>query len=50
CLVCVEHCPAQAMKFIDRSVRIDYKACIRCYCCHELCPYGAVQAKWGLLR
>ena len=50
CLVCVKHCPARAMKFIDRSVRIDYKACIRCYCCHELCPYGAVQVKWGLLR
>ncbi|NIA19547.1 MAG: DUF362 domain-containing protein [Xanthomonadaceae bacterium] len=50
CLVCVKHCPAQAMKFIDRSVRIDYKACIRCFCCHELCPYGAVRVKWGLLR
>lgn len=50
CLVCVKHCPARAMKFIDRSVRIDYKACIRCYCCHELCPYGAVRVKWGLLR
>lgn len=50
CLVCVKQCPARAMKFVDRSVRIDYKACIRCYCCHELCPYGAVQVKWGLLR
>jgi len=50
CQVCVRHCPAGAMKFVDRSVRIDYKACIRCYCCHELCPHGAVQVKWGLLR
>ena len=50
CLVCVRHCPAGAMKFVDRSVRIDYKACICCYCCHELCPHGAVQVKWGLLR
>lgn len=50
CLVCVKHCPAQAMKFIDRSVRIDYKACIRCYCCHELCPYGAIRISRGFLR
>lgn len=48
CLVCVKHCPAQAMKFVDRSVRINYNTCIRCYCCHELCPYHAVRVRWGL--
>ncbi|HDS16735.1 MAG TPA: DUF362 domain-containing protein [Proteobacteria bacterium] len=42
CQVCVIHCPAQAMKLMDRRIVIDYKRCIRCYCCQELCPYGAV--------
>jgi formate hydrogenlyase subunit 6/NADH:ubiquinone oxidoreductase subunit I len=23
-------------------VLIDDKACITCYCCHEVCPVGAV--------
>ncbi len=47
CLVCVKHCPAGVMKFVDGSVRINYNGCIRCYCCQELCPHGAVTVRWG---
>ena len=42
CRVCVQHCPAEVMKLVDAEIVIDYKRCIRCYCCQELCPYGAI--------
>ncbi len=49
CGVCVESCPARAMKTVDRRVKIDDTLCIRCFCCQELCPHGAVKVKSGLL-
>lgn len=56
CGVCVKNCPVNAMKLIsinkmsiDKDVKkkanIDLKKCIRCYCCHELCPEKAVGLK-----
>jgi len=30
-------------------VRIDYSRCIRCFCCQELCPHGALLTEQGLL-
>ena len=27
----------------------DYRRCIRCYCCQELCPHGAIAIKRPLL-
>jgi formate hydrogenlyase subunit 6/NADH:ubiquinone oxidoreductase subunit I len=24
---------------------IDYSKCIRCYCCEEMCPHGAVDIR-----
>ena len=26
-----------------KKARISQKACIHCYCCHELCPQKAVE-------
>ena len=48
CRVCVQHCPAQVMKLVDAKIVIDYKRCIRCYCCQELCPYGAIRVGFGI--
>ena len=48
CRVCVQHCPAQVMKLVDAKIMIDYKSCIRCYCCQELCPYGAIRIGFGV--
>ena len=45
CGVCIQHCPAKAMQLLREKVVIDYRKCISCYCCQELCPYGAVQVK-----
>jgi formate hydrogenlyase subunit 6/NADH:ubiquinone oxidoreductase subunit I len=29
----------------ERQVRIDYNVCIRCYCCHEICPVKAIDIR-----
>jgi formate hydrogenlyase subunit 6/NADH:ubiquinone oxidoreductase subunit I len=29
----------------EKQVRIDYTTCIRCYCCHEICPVKAIDIK-----
>ena len=38
-----EICPAQAVLKGDRIVRFNYDACIRCFCCMEVCPEGAIK-------
>ncbi|MCK5062361.1 MAG: 4Fe-4S binding protein, partial [Candidatus Aenigmarchaeota archaeon] len=40
CGNCVSNCPVGAIS-INGYPKIDYKKCIHCYCCHELCPEGA---------
>ncbi|GMR04325.1 MAG: DUF362 domain-containing protein [Thermodesulfobacteriota bacterium] len=49
CNVCVNVCPAEVMENIER-IRIDYDNCIRCYCCQEMCPQGAITSKQGWLK
>lgn len=49
CHVCVTHCPAQIMAVKDNRIAIDYAACIRCFCCHELCPEGTIKIGKGWL-
>jgi ferredoxin len=52
CGVCLKACPAQAItqQAAQACIRIHDHACIRCYCCQELCPEGAIspQDAWGL--
>lgn len=49
CNACVEHCPPEAMRIKDRKLIIDYERCIRCFCCQELCPHGALATRQGIL-
>lgn len=42
CGKCWRHCPARAITFRNRQLRFDYDACIRCYCCVEICREGAL--------
>lgn len=49
CGVCVENCPVQAITIVDERAYMDLTLCIRCYCCHELCPEGAVELHQPLL-
>ncbi len=42
CGRCEAVCAAGALKHADRVLRFDYGKCIRCYCCHEMCPVRAI--------
>ncbi len=44
CGECWKYCPAQAIKRKGRKLEFDYDKCIRCYCCVEVCPHGALKA------
>lgn len=45
CGYCVKHCPVNAIKVVNGKAQMDAGTCIRCYCCHELCPELAVELK-----
>jgi uncharacterized protein (DUF362 family)/Pyruvate/2-oxoacid:ferredoxin oxidoreductase delta subunit len=45
CLICVNSCPAKTIFHKPEKVWIDLKNCFMCYCCHELCPYHAINLK-----
>lgn len=49
CKVCVRVCPAGVMTE-DGRILINYDMCIRCYCCQEMCPHGAISARDGWLK
>ena len=43
-------CPVEgkALRFQDGKEHppvYDYRKCIRCFCCQEMCPYGAIRVK-----
>ena len=44
CGNCVISCPAKILKIDQKKIKMTDKAnCIKCYCCHELCPNKAVK-------
>ncbi len=47
CGHCVRHCPPAVMTLAETRVEIDHSRCIRCFCCQELCPYGAIETRQG---
>ena len=49
CGFCARHCPVDAIEVVDRRAQMDTGRCIRCYCCHELCPETAVMLRKPLL-
>ncbi len=49
CMVCENNCPAQVIARHDDTLRFDLKRCIRCFCCQELCPHGAIRVESGPL-
>jgi uncharacterized protein (DUF362 family)/Pyruvate/2-oxoacid:ferredoxin oxidoreductase delta subunit len=55
CGTCVQHCPVNpmAVDWVDndktRPPTHNYDRCIRCYCCQELCPQGAISIKETVL-
>jgi len=50
CGVCVKSCPVKAISWQpDGFPLIDQQTCIKCMCCHELCPHHAVEINRSLL-
>ncbi len=49
CGECWRYCPVKAISHHIKGIRFNYDSCIRCYCCLEICPYGAVTIKEPLL-
>jgi uncharacterized protein (DUF362 family)/Pyruvate/2-oxoacid:ferredoxin oxidoreductase delta subunit len=45
CGECWRYCPVKAIDHNIKGIRYDYNHCIRCYCCLEICPYGAIRMK-----
>lgn len=45
CGECWKYCPANAISRSKKRIHFNYDKCIRCYCCIELCPYGALRAE-----
>lgn len=52
CGKCVESCAPKAMMLQNRKAQLDISKCIRCYCCHEMCPVKAIDIRragiWGI--
>lgn len=46
CGICINSCPLEkkALKFKSYP-QYNYKLCIRCYCCQEMCPQKAIDVK-----
>lgn len=45
CGICARSCPPQAILLQAGRPQVDLAKCIRCFCCHELCPNGAIEIK-----
>ena len=44
---CVRMCPREAIIIVDQLAVVDYERCIRCYCCHEICPEAAIELEFS---
>ncbi len=45
CGLCAKMCPPQSLKIAGGKPKFDLKNCIRCYCCQEHCPKGAITSR-----
>ncbi|MBQ9419025.1 MAG: DUF362 domain-containing protein [Synergistaceae bacterium] len=49
CGRCEAVCAAHAVRHENKRLYFDYGKCIRCYCCHEMCPVRAIEFKESAL-
>jgi uncharacterized protein (DUF362 family)/Pyruvate/2-oxoacid:ferredoxin oxidoreductase delta subunit len=52
CKVCKKICPQSAISDSSKNKNdlvFDYNKCIRCFCCSEACPNGAIENKYTFL-
>ena len=51
CGVCVKMCPPHSLKLVNGKAVFKLSECIRCFCCQEHCPRGAITSrKTALMR
>lgn len=43
CAKCADICPEGAITVVGGTAVVEMRRCIRCYCCHELCEYDAIE-------
>jgi len=49
CGDCAANCPPKVIVMQNKRPQVDLQSCIRCFCCHELCPHKAVNISKPLL-
>ncbi|MFA5859665.1 MAG: DUF362 domain-containing protein [Elusimicrobiota bacterium] len=49
CRVCADSCPQKTIVMRNKKARVIDSGCIRCWCCNEVCPHGAVTLKQSFL-
>jgi uncharacterized protein (DUF362 family)/Pyruvate/2-oxoacid:ferredoxin oxidoreductase delta subunit len=49
CGECAKICPVQVISLERTRAVIDYKGCVGCFCCHELCPFHAITERMSPL-
>ncbi|MCK4235803.1 MAG: DUF362 domain-containing protein, partial [Candidatus Krumholzibacteria bacterium] len=49
CAFCFESCPVKAIVKDGKHYRINDKVCVKCLCCHELCPESSIDIKLSWL-
>lgn len=49
CGKCGRVCPARAITMVNKYPSIDTEKCIRCFCCQEFCPEGAMKVHRPLI-
>lgn len=45
CGKCWKYCPALAIGYEQNQLIMSYEKCIRCFCCVEVCPFGAMKTE-----
>jgi uncharacterized Fe-S center protein len=45
CGECIAHCPVETIVEVEGRARIELGDCIRCFCCHEICPERAIDLR-----
>ena len=49
CGICVKMCPPESLKLVNGRPVFKLNECIRCFCCQEHCPKGAITSRKTVL-
>ncbi len=49
CGLCVQACPARALKLTEEGLHFNQSLCIECYCCLEHCPHEGLWVPQGFM-